>query len=349
MAVFISKKDNKLVIKFDYSLEKLKEIRTIRGSELDKNEGLWTVPCNKENFEKIKKIFNSERLFVRLSDSKNNIELLQQMKNELRLKGYSSKTQKNYIGHIRRFTAYINKDLSIVREEDIKKYILFLLNNKQTSHSFADQAISAIKFMFNDILKQNIVVNNISRPKKERKLPNVLSRDQVVKILQSIENEKHKTILFLIYSAGLRVSEVVRLQIEDIIGERKLIHIKQGKGRKDRYTILSDIVLEQLRKYFKQYRPESWLFSGEDKSKHLTERTVQRVFEQACLRAKVKNATVHTLRHSFATHLLEEGIDLRYIQELLGHASSKTTEIYTHVTEKSIRNICSPLDRIMNT
>ena len=167
-------------------------------------------------------------------------------------------------------------------------------------------------------------------------------------ILVALKNEKHKTILFLIYSAGLRVGEVIKLQPKDIDSQRMLIHVVQGKGNKDRYTVLSEIALEQLRKYYKLYKPEIWLFPGQDSKEYITERTVQRIFENACNVAKItKKATVHTLRHSFATHLLEGGLDLRYIQELLGHSSSKTTEIYTHVTTKSLSNIQSPLDKLM--
>jgi len=151
-----------------------------------------------------------------------------------------------------------------------------------------------------------------------------------------------------VYSSGLRVGEVVRLKLEDIDSQRMLIHVKQGKGAKDRYTLLSKIALIQLRNYVKEYHPETWLFPGAENKGHLTERTVQRVFENALIKARItKKASVHTLRHSFATHLLESGTDLRYIQELLGHQSSKTTEIYTHVTEKSINNIESPLDKLM--
>ena len=175
----------------------------------------------------------------------------------------------------------------------------------------------------------------LPRPKKERKLPNVLSKEEVGKILSSVANEKHKTILYLIYSAGLRVGEVVRLEFSDIDTKRMLIKVRQGKGRKDRYTLLSDKALQQLKKYYMLYKPEKWLFPGGKEDSFLTERSVQKVFEQACLKANIKKqATVHTLRHSIATHLLEGGTDLRYIQELLGHSSSKTTEIYTHVSEK---------------
>lgn len=174
-----------------------------------------------------------------------------------------------------------------------------------------------------------------------------MSFEEVSKILTSISNEEHKTILFLVYLAGLRVGEVVRLKINDIDSKRMLVHIVQGKGRKDRYTLLSEIALSQLRKYYTLYKPERWLFPGQNPKEFLTERTVERVFKEACERARInKKVSVHSLRHSFVTHLLEGGTDLRFIQELLGHSSSKTTEIYTHVTQKNIANIRSQLDKL---
>jgi site-specific recombinase XerD len=197
-------------------------------------------------------------------------------------------------------------------------------------------------------LKQNHLIINIPRPKKERKLPEVLSQNDIPRILQSVNNEKHRAILTLTYSAGLRISEVVHLKIEDIDGERMLIHVRQGKGRNARYTILSREALKVLRNYIKAYRPKTWLFPGGKEGKHLTERSVQKIFERALKKAGIKkDVSIHSLRHSFATHLLENGTDLRYIQELLGHKHSKTTEIYTHVSEKEMRRIQSPLDRLM--
>jgi len=167
------------------------------------------------------------------------------------------------------------------------------------------------------------------------------------KILSSVDNIKHKAILMLIYSAGLRVGEVVKLKPEDIDSKRMLIHIKGSKGRKDRYTILSETALEILREYWREYKPRKWLFEGARPGRYLSIRTVEKILEHACEKANIrKDVSVHTLRHSFATHLLEGGTDLRYIQELLGHKDSKTTEIYTHVSIKSIGKIKSPLDTL---
>lgn len=194
---------------------------------------------------------------------------------------------------------------------------------------------------------QNICID-LERPKKEKKLPEILSKNEISKLLKAVKNLKHKAILYLVYSAGLRVGEVVKLKPTDIDSDRMLIHIIQGKGKKDRYTILSETALSILRKYVKVYKPEHWLFPGQHPDKHLTERSVQKVFDNARIDAKIrKDVSVHNLRHSFATHLLEGGVNLRYIQELLGHSSSKTTEIYTHVTQKNLSNIISPLDTIM--
>ena len=180
-------------------------------------------------------------------------------------------------------------------------------------------------------------------------MPVVLNQKEVSRILSSVNNIKHRAILMLVYSAGLRVSEVVKLKPEDIDTERKLIRMKGAKGRKDRYTILSDAAMETLRIYLQANTPKNWLFLGQKADSHITTRTVQKIFDDAVKKAGIrKEVSVHSLRHSFATHLLESGTDLRYIQELLGHKSSKTTEIYTHVSNKDLSKIKSPLDSILN-
>ena len=343
-------KDDRIIVKFDYSKERVNKIKGIEGREYNPGQCYWTIPFNFNAYKKIISLFAGEE--IKISNSQFLVylkynEILKRVEEELKLKGYSFKTRKAYLGHIERFLSYTNKGFNEIENQDIRKYIIYLLDNLKVSHSYVNQAISSLKFMCNEVLHQNQVIEFVPRPKKENKLPNVLSFDEVIRVLQALKNEKHKTILFIIYSAGLRVGEVVRLTIQDIDSQRLLIHVVQGKGRKDRYTILSEIALEQLRKYYRLYKPEKWLFPGANENEFITERTVQRIFENACRIAKInKKVSVHSLRHSFATHLLEGGIDLRLIQELLGHASSKTTEIYTHVTEKSITNIRSPLDRM---
>lgn len=348
MSVKIDKTEDFLVVKFDYSPERIIKIKTICGYKWEVSEKVWTVPYTEENLEALKKLYKNERIDIAFRYDPENDRIINALEEQLKLKGYSFKTRKLYKGHINRFSSYINKNISDVEAQEIRKYILFLLDEGQVSHTYANQAISALKFMFNDVLSKNTIIESLPRPKKEKKLPNVLSFQEVTKILSALKNEKHRTILFLIYSAGLRVGEVVKLTSQDIDSQRMLIHIVQGKGRKDRYTVLSEIALLQLRKYYKLYKPEKWLFPGQNSKEYITVRTVERIFENACLAAKItKKVSVHSLRHSFATHLLEGGVDLRYIQELLGHESSKTTEIYTHVTDKSIAKIQSPLDRML--
>lgn len=347
MSVKISKQEDILVIIFSYSPDRISKVKSINGHKWNPDKKIWSVPFSSENLETLKRLFKNEQLNIDFIENDSLDRIVKRMNEQLKLKGYSFKTRNTYIKHILRFSSFINKDVGTLFEQDIRRYLLFLIDEQKCSHSYANQAISALKFLCNEIIKQGIDIENIPRPKKEKKLPNVLSFEEVKKILGALENEKHKTILFLVYSAGLRVGEVVRLKPGDIDSKRMLIHIVQGKGRKDRYTLLSEIALNQLRRYYNIYKPEIWLFPGQDKKEFLTERTVERIFEKACNIAKInRKVSVHILRHSFATHLLEGGTDLRYIQELLGHTSSKTTEIYTHVTQKSIANIKSPLDML---
>jgi integrase/recombinase XerD len=190
-------------------------------------------------------------------------------------------------------------------------------------------------------------LENTGLENKEKTLPSVLSSEEVIEILKATENIKHRAILMTIYSAGLRISESINLKIRDIDSNRMQIRVEQGKGKVDRYTLLSEKTLLILRQYFKEYRPKVWLFEGLIKGEQYSTRSIQNIFQAAVKKAGItKDVSVHTLRHSFATHLLENGTDLRYIQNLLGHANSKTTEIYTHITTKGFDQIKSPLDKL---
>lgn len=271
---------------------------------------------------------------------------LKKLINELRIQGYSNKTIKVYTGHLRRFMEY-NPEYNTYNEVLIKKYILNLKENINCSHSYISQLIGSLKFWYIKVKRLPDFEFNIVHPRKEKKLPNVLSKKEIQSIISEIQNLKHKTIIMLTYSAGLRVSEVAQLKVSDINSQRGLIKVYQGKGKKDRVTLLSEKILKILRIYYKSYKPDYWLFPGAEPKRPITTRSIQNVFERACKKANINSkATVHWLRHSFATHLLESGVDLRYIQELLGHASSKTTEIYTHVSSKEIAKIRNPLDDI---
>lgn len=275
--------------------------------------------------------------------------LFETLRRDMRLKNYSQKTIKAYVSCLRSFVLYFRpKHPRELTEADIRMYLLHLIEQERLAAATVNQAFNALRFLYVELYKMPFAIGNIPRPQKESKLPVVLSQDEVIRIFNAVDNLKHKTILMLIYSAGLRVGESVRLRIEDIDSGRNLIHLRGAKGKKDRYTLLAGSVVESLRDYYKQYKPKDFLFEGGSGRRHYSERSVQHVFERAVEMAGVrKQVTVHSLRHSFATHLLEGGTDLRFIQELLGHNSSKTTEIYTHVSNKSLGRITSPLDQAM--
>ena len=212
------------------------------------------------------------------------------------------------------------------------------------SDSYLNQTINSIKFYYEKVLGRPNQKYYVQRPRLSHRLPEVLSMEEVACILSSVENLKHRCILYLIYSGGLRLGEVTNLKVSDIDSGRMMLRINQGKGKKDRYTLLSDRTLELLREYFKEYNSKDWLFEGKNGGKY-ADRTVQEIFYKAVRKTGIKkHVTVHSLRHSFATHLLEQGVDIRYIQDLLGHVNIKTTLIYSHITGKGLSGIKSPLD-----
>jgi integrase/recombinase XerD len=360
----------RLLVHFPFSRVFLDKIRKINGREWHPEIGYWSIPSSAKNLNVLSDIFSGERIsydakvceLIKNSNLKepeikaivdepaeSTLQLADtaSMEKELRLRGYSPKTIKAYSGHVRRLAEYYDRALSRLDEKDIKDYLLAMVEERDCRYSYVQQALSAIKFYYVNIVKKSFIVSALSFPRKERQLPDVLSQSEVAEILSHTTNLKHRTILYLVYAAGLRVGEVVRLKKEDIDDKRKVIKVEQGKGKKDRYTLLSSRAELLLKEYVSIYKPDDWLFEGDIPGRHLTERTVQRVFENSCNKADIKkNVSVHVLRHSFATHLLESGTDLRYIQELLGHSSSKTTEIYTHVSTKDLKKIQSPLDTL---
>ena len=260
-------------------------------------------------------------------------------------KRYSNNTQRIYCNYFKDFILYFkDDDLEKLSIEQINNYILDLIQSKKISISQQNQRINSIKFYYEKILSRNKQYYELHRPNKEHKLPKVLSKNEVKKILDSCNNIKHYCILLLIYSAGLRRSELVNLKVVDINSERMIVNIIDAKGKKDRVSLLSENTLKILRKYYKKYQPKDFLFEGAKGGKY-SQTSVAKILKKATLKAGLhKNVTPHMLRHSFATHLLEQGTDLRYIQELLGHNSSKTTEIYTHVSKKVIAKIKNPVD-----
>jgi len=260
-------------------------------------------------------------------------------------KRYSENTIKTYCNYFKDFCIYFNnKVLETITTSQINSYILDLIKSKDISISQQNQRINAIKFYYEKILGRDKQYYELHRPKKEHKLPKVLSKDEIKKIFDVTNNLKHKCILMLIYSAGLRRSELLNLTISDIDSKRMVIIINGAKGKKDRISLLSDNLLQLLRQYYKEYHPKKYLFEGQNGGKY-SATSIANILRKAAKKAGIrKTVTPHMLRHSFATHLLEQGTDLRYIQELLGHGSSKTTEIYTHVSKKAIDKIKNPMD-----
>ena len=271
--------------------------------------------------------------------------LQDQMRMDLELKNLSPRTRSCYLTWMKSFALYFHRSPDELGEPEIRDYLHYLIQEKKASQSGVSQAYSALKFFYETTLKRDWNGLRIPRVQKGKKLPVVLSSQEIQAIFSATGNLKHRAVLMTIYSAGLRVSEVVHLKVSDIDSQRMTIRVQQGKGQKDRYTLLSQRTLEVLRAYWKEYRPSGWLFPGKPETEPLSVSSVQRVFEKVLLRARIKKpASVHTLRHSFATHLLEAGTDLYHIQRLLGHTSPKTTAIYLHLSRKNLGGLTSPLD-----
>lgn len=261
-------------------------------------------------------------------------------------KRYSESTIKTYLDGVKSFVMFLYpKPIKEADNTDMVRYVNEYIIANQLSFSYQNQVVNACKLFFKEIIKSKLNADKLERPRRQYKLPNVLSKAEVSAILKAHINVKHKTMLSIIYACGLRRSELLNLKPVDVDSKRGLLIIRQGKGRKDRVTPISEKIIAMLRVYYKMYRPKEWLFEGQTKGEQYSEHSLQNVLKQALEKAKInKPVTLHWLRHSYATHLLESGTDLRYIQELLGHKSSKTTEIYTHVSTKSIQNIKSPFD-----
>jgi len=332
--------NNKVIIRIPYNQELIKKVKMISGRRWNPKGKYWEVPYEKGLIAKLQSLFG-ENLVI------DPYFYLIPLQKELSIRKYSRRTIKSYIRINRDFLLFSGKRPEEIENKDVNEYLYYVVNQKKVAASTLNVVINALKFFYGEVLKKNFIFE-VKRPKKDKKLPIVLSKEEVKRILDVTTNIKHKAILMLMYSGGLRVGEIVRLKLEDIDAERGVIHIRGSKRRKDRYTILSKSALVVLRKYYVQYNSKKWLFEGSRPGKHISTRTVQAIFKHACEKAGIKKeVSAHSLRHSFATHLLESGVDLRYIQEILGHKSSKTTEIYTHVSKASIARIRSPLDTIL--
>lgn len=264
----------------------------------------------------------------------------------LQSKRYSPNTIKTYCDALNVFFKFHSPILPVnITVEHLHSFNKDYILKKGYSSSYQNQVINAIKLFYHNRYKKSIQIDEIERPRRERRLPNVLSKTEVKAILEAPTNLKHRAMLSLIYACGLRRSELLNLTLRDILSDRNLLFICQSKGKKDRVVPISNKIIEMLREYYKAYKPQTWLFEGQFPNSKYSAKSLENVLKQSLAKTKIiKKVSLHWLRHSYATHLLESGTDLRYIQELLGHSSSRTTELYTHVSTKNLQQIRSPFD-----
>jgi len=350
-----------LKVYFSYGRNVLAEIQKMPYRSWNGEEQCWSVPSSEKFKTELKGIAERNSLaFIYREETKSTVkprtsrhdienyrecptEYIEKLK-ELR---YSKNTLDTYKHMFEEFINHFSETkIDEITDEMIIEFLRYLVNERNISGSYQNQSINSIKFYYERVKGGQRKIYTIDRPRKEKMLPEVLGEEEVVQILNATENLKHKAILMTIYSAGLRISELINLRIKDIDSKRMQIRVEQGKGKKDRYTLLGQKTLEILRKYVTEYKPKEWLFEGVYGNKY-SQKGIQAILRKSVEKVGLKKRiSVHTLRHSFATHLLEAGTDIRYIQSLLGHSSGKTTEIYTHITTKGFDQIKSPLDKL---
>ena len=359
----------KIFINFKYDSATIELVKKIADAKWSQTNKCWYISYYAEALQLIKSTFEAKGITIKLlnkyedvikpnhvkikkpSDALPDLNKVQKEKTNqfnywLKSKRYSGSTIGTYMDSIQIFLRYYStKNLSEITNED-----LIIFNNEYIlanhySASYQNQIVNSVKLFFRNIENKQLQPELIHRPKTQKLLPNVLSKEEIKLILNAHSNIKHKAMLSLIYSCGLRCGEMLRLKPEHIDSKRNILIIKQSKGSKDRITPLSNKIILILRDYYHLHKPKQWLFEGQKQGEPYDERSLQNVLKQAIVKCQIKKpVSLHWLRHSYATHLLENGTDLRYIQEILGHSSSKTTEIYTHVSTKNIQKIISPFD-----
>lgn len=333
--------ESRIAVHFEKDADILARIKQFEDTKWSQQLKVWHLPDTEENRIRFKLATASSLL----PSEEGNIQI-EKFQQWLKSKRYSESTINTYKEALKSFFVFFNTvAIAELTNEDVIKYNNEFILKKQLSASYQNQITNAIKLYFKTIKYTKIEIDKIHRPKRAKVLPNVLSKEEVKTILEAHNNIKHKMMLSLIYSCGLRCGELLALKPIHIDSKRNIVVLKNAKGQKDRIVPLSPKILEMLRNYYKAFRPTTFLFEGQTAGMLYDSRSLQLVLKQALKKARItKPVTLHWLRHSYATHLLESGTDLRYIQELLGHSSSKTTEIYTHVSTKSIQQIKSPFD-----
>ena len=351
-----------LFVKTPYHPGVVKLLRSIPGRQWDPTNEHWIISDSQSNLDDLLKKLYQTGLFtlpeseVAAPPTQREVPAMPELspgiaalRRELQLGGYSRRTIDVYESQVRRFFHRTGCPPIQVTREKIVLYLESLSDSIGLSRSGAVHCVSALRHFFRINYPHNYPnpADSIPVPKQNRRYPDILSKEEVFELLGALPNIKHRFLLSLAYSGGLRVSEVVRLKVGDLDFDRGLLHIRAAKGDKDRYTILPRSIQALYTEYRNNFMVHSWLFPGQQISNHLTIRSAQAIFDRALSRTAVtKQLSFHSLRHAFATHLLENGTDLRYIQELLGHKSSRTTEIYTHVSTLSVKNITSPFDTL---
>lgn len=354
---------SKPVIRLDFAFDfQLKElVKQYPGCQWDLGQKAWTVPYTGEQLDALLRFFKgkarldySSLTTVAAFPSHPKLPAQSEMitreikafEDWMRNKRYSESTIKTYRESVGIFFRHLNNKIAEeIDNDDLERFNKDYVIKRGYSSSFQNQVVNAVKLFFKNRQHRKLDIDLIYRPKKPTVLPNVLSKEEVKAILEAHGNLKHRTMLILIYACGLRRSELLSLKPTDVDSKRGILLIKQAKGKKDRITPLSTKLVELLRQYYRAYKPSVWLFEGQSKGQPYSAGSLQNVLKQALRKTRIqKPVTLHWLRHSYATHLLESGTDLRYIQELLGHNSSRTTEIYTHVSTKSLQKIKSPFD-----
>lgn len=335
------KQQHRIAVYFEKNMQLIERIKQFEGVQWSQTLKAWHIPDTEENRIRFKITPLSYSL-----PSTEGIACIERFKQWLRSKRYSESTLSSYSEALKSFLVfYREKAVAEITNEDVIVFNNEFILKNNLSASYQNQVVNAIKLFFATVLETKIEIDKVHRPKREKLLPNVLSKAEVKLILNAHINLKHRTMLSLIYSCGLRCGELLALKPQSIDSKRNIVLLKNSKGKKDRIAPLSPKILEMLRDYYKLYKPKVYLFEGMLAGLPYSEKSLQCVLKQALQKAKItKPVTLHWLRHSYATHLLESGTDLRYIQELLGHNSSKTTEIYTHVSTKNIQQIKSPFD-----
>lgn len=353
--------EERIYITFIYNAEIIDLIKTLDDYCWHSGRKIWSIKGGKKNrwmfitvmvansYKPLAaEIYHSQLPKKRRNPYKfTNTDLPQKLMNYMILKNYSQRTIRIYTYHIGVFLKnWEEDDIQDISPERISEFVQSVMSVNNYSRSYQNQMINAIKLYFRVMQNRKLDCSDIPRPKIEKKLPVVLSRDEIKLIITNTYNLKHRTIISLIYGTGIRLAETVNILVRDIDFHRKLIHIRAGKGKKDRIVPLPEFLVKQINLYQDQYKPIEYLFEGWQ-NKQYSPRSIQSILKKALRKANIsKNASVHSLRHTFATHSLEDGTDIRLIQEILGHQSIKTTEIYTHLSNANILSIQSPIDKL---